>query len=212
MARRPAHTLPAGALSSRDVIWAAIRAQDGEFSVLDVEGTAHRIGGRRRIALATIKTYLQSLAAAGYLEWRQCRDTESGRWSRARWRLVRDVGVEAPRVTRDGRAVQQGAGRQQMWRAIRILAEFTATELAIAASTPEHIVAQGEARAYLGILAQAGYLVVTRRGVPALPTRYRLVQARWSGPRAPMVQRVKALWDPNLGAIVWSGRGGEAHG
>ena len=35
-----------------------------------------------------------------------------------------------------------------------------------------------------------------------MPTRYRLI--RNTGPRPPMVQRIDAIYDPNLGAVVWT--------
>jgi hypothetical protein len=35
-------------------------------------------------------------------------------------------------------------------------------------------------------------------------TRYRFLAARYSGPKPPMIQRIKAVYDPNRSEVVWS--------
>jgi hypothetical protein len=110
------------------------------------------------------------------------------------YRLLRDEGVEAPRVRPDGSRVTMGQGREAMWRTMRILTRpWTPRELAVHASTEEHPVALQEAQDYAQRLCRAGYLHRT-----AAQT-YRLIPARYTGPQPPRIQRTKAIWDPNLG-------------
>src|SRR6266705_3378878 len=115
VARKPIHLQVAGKLTPRDRIWAAIRALhkldpagDGQFARGDIadQCVADAPAGAtvRRIDEKTIESYLQGLTAAGYLraiEAPQPRDGK-GKWQPDRYALVRDVGIEAPRVDRKG--------------------------------------------------------------------------------------------------------------
>jgi hypothetical protein len=118
--------------------------------------------------------------------------------------LLKDVGVDAPRVRKNGEQVTQGLNREQMWRTMRILNSFNATELGVTASTEDVQIIVNDAKDYIGHLHKAGYLVQT-----ALANnggglaRYRLFPTMNTGPRPPMVQRVKHVFDPNLNKIVW---------
>jgi hypothetical protein len=55
--------------------------------------------------------------------------------------------------------------------------------------------------------ALAGYLIEIKKGqaqgTSRLPARFRFNPARNTGPRPPMIQRTKAVYDPNLGQVVW---------
>jgi hypothetical protein len=197
MARSPIDVMVAARHpEGRDVIWAAIR-QLGTFTALDVEDAT-------RIHPDTVKTYARALERGGYLERVPApgRDGQ-GRYARATWRLVRDVGIEAPRVQNDGRPVTQGQANEQMWRTMKILGEFTYLDLAVQAATPECAVAEGAAKSYCKVLARAGYLVHARPPSARAHTLYRFVPSRNTGPRPPMIQRIKAVFDPNLGRVVW---------
>ncbi|MCK5295927.1 MAG: hypothetical protein KAJ75_03470, partial [Alphaproteobacteria bacterium] len=112
-------------------------------------------------------------------------------------RLVKDVGIKAPRVTRDGKIVTQGKGTEQMWRTMRMLKAFTADELAVMASTEEIQVKPQTAKSYLKHICKAGYITV----ISTRPKRYRF--ARWTGCQPPMIQRLKTVFDPNLRQIMW---------
>ncbi len=67
----------------------------------------------------------------------------------------------------------------------------------------EHPVAVQEAAFYCQYLARAGYLVVTAEGGPNRATRFRLLPSRYSGPRAPQIQRIRQVWDANKQEVVW---------
>jgi len=179
----------------RDVIWSAIRKLRTGFSIMDIERTT-------RINESTIRTYVQGLTKAGYLE-RLNAEPVGGRYPRAAWNLIRDVGIDAPRVTRTGKAVSQGLGRENMWRTMRILNSFTVVELCATASTDTVTVDIMDAQHYCKYLQRAGYLRVVTPGHSGKRRRYALLKARYSGPKPPMIQRVHQVFDPNLGAVVW---------
>lgn len=186
MAGRPVHLTPAGAPTLRDRLWRVLRERQQDWLTLREIMIAMDIQANR----STIRGYLKGYAAAGYVEV-----ADAERFQFARYRLVRDVGVDAPRVKRDGTEAPT-PGRTRMWRAMRILKRFSPAELAAhAAGEP---IAEAEAESYCKMLAKAGYL----RG-KGEDGRYDVVPARLSGPKAPMIQRTHVVWDPNLGRIVW---------
>ncbi len=200
--RRPARLERAGALTPRDRIWAAIRCFGTQdfFSIAEIMVLSEQRAD-------TVLSYVRGLLIAGYLiSYTMLR--QSSRRELLRFSLKRDVGVEAPRVTADGKPVTQGAGHEQMWRAMRALKSFDCRALAGAASTEQHPVAFSEAKTYVKLLARAGYLQREIKGGGALASTYRFVRARDSGPRAPLVTRDKGVMDGNTGQIVLPGNGG----
>ena len=195
MARKPAHLELVGGKGLRQRVWERIRARRGkDFELKDVT-----VGDEIN---ATVRDYIIGLERAGYIELTQ----EARSHTPKRWKLVRDNGVEAPRVRRDGSAVTMGLAQEQMWRALRMLKSDTnARELAAFASTPQIRVSEIAAGDYLRNLCQASYLECTQegkgKGRGGALSRFRLVSN--TGPRPPMVQRVDAIYDPNLGAVIW---------
>ncbi len=192
MAGRPIDQNPGG-ITPRERIWAAIRDLK-TFTAGDLWGEMPIGAG---ISKDLIRDYLKGLENAGYLQ----RCGRDGR--QVRYRLAKDVGVEAPRVRKDGTPVTQGRGREALWRTLKILGEFDARELAAAASTEQTPVSLAEAKEYCAYLHKAGYLILARAGGPGLPARYRFNPRRNTGPKPPAIQRVKRLYDPNLGKVVW---------
>lgn len=201
MARKPIHVLAHAARpQGRDVIWAAIRRRR-EFSLLELEHES-------RIKIATIRTFVSGLVRAGYLEVSTAAHRDAkGMQVACRWRLVKDTGVEAPRVTRDGKPVTQGQSRQQLWRAMRSARTFTHGELAYIASTDTCVVSEVDAKSYVLLLARAGYLTVIEKGNPRHQAVYRL--AKNTGPKPPQIQRFKQVWDPNLKQVMWTSGGAQ---
>lgn len=186
MARKPVSEI--NQMETRAALWAAIRKL--------VTFTPKDIRYETRCSRSQVEEYLKGLAAAGIVERVK---SEPGRYV-----LVRDCGAEAPRVRRDGTPVTMGLGREQMWRTLRGLREFTAVDLAVQASTEEVPVSVETAKEYCHFLALAGYLTVVVAGKGGMPNRYRFVPTRNTGPLPPMIQRIKALYDPNLKRVVWS--------
>lgn len=169
---------------SREAMWAEIRTMKS-FTIPELKAAV-------RLHSETVREYVIGLLNGGYLNV----DHMSNRVST--YFLVRDVGVDAPRVRKNGSAVTQGQGTANMWRTMRILSVFTAKDLAIAASTETCQIKESTAATYLFYLRAAGYLQLYQGKV------YRFVATRYTGPKPPMIQRVKRVFDPNLKRVMWS--------
>ncbi|MCA8016187.1 hypothetical protein [Burkholderia vietnamiensis] len=199
MARKPAHLERTGGKGPRQRMWEVIRSQRDDFTPYSIVRTAD-------IDKATVHTYLQSLQRGGVIEQLGQRQRIG---DRKHYRLVRDVGVEAPRLDRKGQPVTQSRGNENMWRTMRIMGDFTPRELALRASTQDVAISDATAQSYVKCLSHAGYLTLVDqghayiRGKGAKQARYRLIAAKYTGPRPPMIQRTKSVYDPNLGKIVW---------
>ena len=145
----------------------------------------------------TIRDYLRGLEAAGIVGEGE---TDAGA---VRFILVKDCGVHAPRVRKDGSAVLQGRATESMWSA-SVLKQFTSRELAIHASTDEHPVSEVHANDYCKTLAKAKYLRVVKA---VAPVGWRFIGLsvcpfhRTEGTDDPADQQV---FDPNTGEVVWS--------
>ncbi|MEW6427295.1 MAG: hypothetical protein AB1568_04585 [Thermodesulfobacteriota bacterium] len=190
MPRKPADKL--NRLDTRQAVWDAIRGATGPF-------TARGIADCTRLGRDTVRDYVTGLRRAGYIE---VAGLDGGITGSTYYRLTKDAGAEAPRLRKDGSEVTQGRGREQMWVAMRILRDFSARDLAVHASTEECIVAEATAADYCHHLHRAGYL--NRNG-----NRYRWVAARYTGPKPPMIQRVKQVYDQNIGKVMWSEGGAQ---
>ncbi|MGC0151220.1 hypothetical protein ACPRNU_02025 [Chromobacterium vaccinii] len=198
-ARKPAHLEMVGGKNKRQRIWEYIRQSREGFAVSEAAWKAHVDGD-------TTRTYFQSLENGSYIT---VINPVRGPQEEKRYRLERDTGLEAPRLTRSGQPVTQGLAQEQMWRAMRILSgDFSFPELAALASTPEVAVSPAAAQCYLKHLAKAGYVTLVQKsmsrvGTGRTPSRYRFSTSRYTGPRPPMIQRSKSVYDPNLDKVVW---------
>jgi transposase len=198
--RRPAQMEMVGGKGSRQRAWEAIRKHAGAF-------TCCQIARKAKVEDDTLYTYLVSLERGGYLSCEKGQGVTIQ--TSSKWILIRDNGIEAPRVTRDGKPVTQGLGTEAMWRSMRIVGEFNTTELVAHAWASRVNVSEQTAKTYIGALKGAGYLVVVAEarsrgiGKGAVQARYRIAPGKYTGPRPPMIQRTKSVYDPNLGKVVW---------
>lgn len=196
MSQKPVHKR--NPLETREAVWDAIRKLQ--------TFTVRQVREETRLHLSTVRTYLNGLVAAGYLSV-DMGTKQSGAVSEAAvYSLFRDIGVEPPRVREDGSEITQGRGREQMWSTMRIIKEFSAMELAVNASTELVKVAEGEAKFYCKHLHYAGYLTISRphRNSVGGGERYRFLGFMYTGPKPPMVQRIKQVYDANTRKVVWS--------
>ena len=186
--RRPADQPGAG----RQDMWLALKQVQGAFTVSDIAKAT-------KIHRTSVLRYLRALSAAGYLE-----TTPVPNGLASSWRLVRDVGHHAPRVHYDGSAVTHGVVSQQIWQAMVGLKTFDYRELIQGASIE---IKEATAKDYCKRLLAAGYLRVEVKANPHTDriARYKLI--RPSGPKAPQIQRVRQVFDPNTGA-VYAAEGG----
>lgn len=184
-------------LETREAIWAIIRRL--------ITFTVRELYLETRCSMEQVRDYVAGLTAAGYLEKRES----------AGYALVMDCGIEAPRVRRDGTEITQGKGREQMWLVMKVLDDFSALDLAVHASTEDVQVSEIDAKSYIHYLFKAGYLVTAYPGKPGNKagngtlSRYRLLPQKYTGPRPPMVQRIKQVYDQNLQKVIWRSAGGD---
>ncbi len=151
----------------------------------------------------TIRDYLRGLVAAGIVAV-----NEDGSY-----RLVEDLGPEAPRVRIDGTRVPPSLGQDHMWRTIQMSrGGFSATDLAIGARTEEVSVSVATAKSYVTRLCKAGYLDILVPGGPGHEAIYALKPGMRTGPRAPMILATKVVWDPNLGKAMGAAEADEEAG
>ena len=196
MSRKPVNKLRTD--ESRDAIWALIREVKDEFTVRSIQQETH-------LGRDTVNTYLTGLVNAGYLKITHA----NGGFTPTLYLLIKDVGVDAPRVRKDGSEVIQGQGRLQMWNTIRVLRDFSSRDLAFNASTDLCKVTESDAKHYVYYLHAAGYLVQSFASSPGVQARYNLIANKWSGPKPPQIQRVRQVYDPNTKLVAWSENGGD---
>jgi hypothetical protein len=180
--RKPVHLQMIGGKEPRQIMWEKIRAlRQFTFPQLvgELSGAIHRV---------STHVYVKALTAGGFLS----RDDNNV------YTLIKDQGVEAPRLKKDGTPVTTGYGTENMWRTLRQLGRpVTVKELVAFASTETIQITEAYALDYLKNLTYAGY--VSREN-----GRYMLKASKNTGPRPPMIQKCAQIFDPNLGEVVWS--------
>jgi len=201
MPRKPVHLEMSGGKSPRQRAWEAIRQYRERFSPDDIIKHA-------RVSADTVREYLQALVMGGYAEVLSEQRINALCVKRT-YRLIRDNGLEAPRLTKTGQEVTQGGGNEAMWGTLRRMFKAESVDyrqLAAFAGTPRAPVSEASAKTYVLTLAAAGYLECVQpavKGGKALPARFRLIPAMDTGRRAPMIQRTKTVFDPNLNKVMW---------
>lgn len=191
--RKPVHMEMIGGKSKRQHMWEAIRAKREGFTIQDVAATTD-------LSMEAVKSYVTALKRGKWLA--QINDTRT-RGVMKRYVLVRDNGIEAPRITLQGQLVTQGLVQEQLWRTMRLIGEFDHRQLAAQASTPSHPVSLSATRDYLRHLAHAGYIRRVSGNRQGQLIRWAFNHTHYTGPRPPIVQRTQSVYDPNLGKVVW---------
>lgn len=188
--RKPAHIVIQDGKSNRQRVWETIRKHPEGIS-------CYTISRRTELNDETVKTYISSLRKAGYIE------RGAGLGDRTEYRLIRDVGSEAPKLKLDGSPSRHGLGTEAMWRTLRILDNLNASELALHASysIPTTV---ATAKNYLKWLNWAGYLTIIFPSIPGRQARYSLKTGMYTGPLPPIIQRCGQLYDPNLNLIAFT--------
>lgn len=191
-ARKPLQMELIGGKPSRQRVWEQIKHHKELFRI-------DHIANQSRTDSETAKTYIQCLVKGGYV----VRLTEA-LFEETEFQLIRDVGIEAPRLNRDGTPVTQGMGQEAMWRCLRIMGPMDARQLAAHASTCGIKIKEASARRYVIALKRAGYLKVVfecNRRLGKLEV-LQLLSHMNTGPRSPQIQRVKTVYDPNLNKVM----------
>lgn len=197
--RLPAQLEQRGGKSKRQRIWEAIRARQQDLSAAELASVSG-------VDNATTISYLRALEKGGYLH---AHSPASRNGTGKRYRLLRDNGVEAPRLNKNGQPVSQGSGNETLWRTMRILGQFNSRELIQHAASAGIHIADDSANIYLRTLYRAGYLQLLEASRPLgvgkgkTLNRYRLLPGKYTGPRPPLIQRSTCVYDPNLARVVW---------
>jgi hypothetical protein len=188
MPRKPVNEV--SQMRTRESLWGAIRTMATPWTLNDLKKAS-------KCTVYQCREYVNNLEAAGIVAVVDKQINGCGAIKPTKiYELVQDRGVEPPRVRRDGSEVTQGRGREQMWETMRALGSFSAHDIHVFASTDDHGVSKNEAKTYCSLLGRAGYL---RRD----DDKYTLIKR--TGPKPPMIQRTKNVYDPNLGEVVWCG-------
>ncbi|MEZ5648655.1 MAG: hypothetical protein R3E60_06955 [Alphaproteobacteria bacterium] len=173
--------------------WDVIRSvwkEKGFFTLTDIDGQS-------MVDRSTVSDYLHRLEKGGYVKHiGNNPDTPNGT---KLYKLLK-YPLEAPRLRKDGSAVTQGDSQDRMWRSMKMLKKFTAHDLAINASLPKAIVPTITAVSYIKHLLKAEYLRVLEPRYGSKGAIYQLV--KFTGPKAPMVQRTNWVWDPNTKEVM----------
>lgn len=188
--RKPAQMEMIGGKNARQRIWEVLRQQTGEFEM-------YPIARQSNTDDETLRTYLTCLRAGGYVEV-----VQQKRYGKTTYRFIKDTGLEAPRLNRKGEPVTQGLVSEAIWRTLRILGELDARQITNHVAAAGLDVTMAYVKRYLGCLKKAGYLIVALKGNPHRLERIRLKPNMDTGPRAPQIQRVKTVYDPNLNKVM----------
>lgn len=182
--RRPADI----GMDNRQMVWDRLRGCGAEWTAVAAICAATHVNRK------TATDYLEALEAAKIVERRSVDGSPEVR-------LVRDAGHHAPRIRADGTPITQGAGVRNLWRSMCMLKQFSALDLSLHSTTPTVTVSLVTAKSYCAMLLATGYLRVVSKAEPARGALavYRLL--RNNGPKAPMIQRVKQVYDPNTGDV-----------
>jgi hypothetical protein len=184
-------------LLPRERVWAAIRSigVGKVFTTDDVD-----LRTTPPVRRETLDCYVKSLANAGILKRGELGSRKAcAKFASPGFTLVKDTGIAAPRVSRDGQLLPAPLN-EAMWTAMRVLKTFTYVDVALHASTDAHPVSVVAAKSYVVVLARAGFFRELRAAKPGTPALHRL--ARDTGPKAPAITRAKVVFDRNTGEIV----------
>lgn len=207
MSRKPAQIELIGGKSPRQCIWDAVRYLDKKSDVPFTQADVH---ARCRISHSQIKDYFTGLLKSGFISIVGTEEVNTV-CKRNSYKLIRNNGVDAPRVDKAGNVLNEGTANERMWGTLRRMfygKPFNYSMLAAHASTTANPIAIATAKAYVQALFKAGYVEVmseSRTGKRAVIATYTL--QRDTGSRAPMIQRTKLIYDPNLNQVVWIQRG-----
>jgi hypothetical protein len=195
MSRKPIQLEIRGLKTPRERVWEAIlklssKPFDGIFDKLLVQEHCVPL-----VPYTLVDGYLDALAVAGYIK----KASGDELFVTAKFRLVKRQGL-APRLTRKGQKVTQGAGTEAMWCAMKVLKSFDYLDIAKAASLGDFVVQPLTAKKYVNHLGRAGYLTTVKASKPGTPARHRL--SKNTGMHAPAITRMKMVFDRNTGEFA----------
>lgn len=180
--RKPVHLTQVN--NGREFLWQCMRMLK-VFTIADITNSS-------AMRPDSAHEYVRALVRAGYVA---VKERPAARFVLTQYILIKDAPT-APRVRKNGAEVTAGRGQENMWRSMRLLKDFSAVDIAATASAGGVKVSLSAARSYCARLCKAGYLH-GKQG------RFKFIPSMYTGPGAPMIQRNKQVYDPNLKKVVW---------
>jgi len=188
--RQPVSIERVNGVNRRDHIWINVRRLK-TFTVISL-----REAVPVTISKDSVRDYLTRLCAGGYV----LRDESVKPFE---YTLIKDCGVDSPRLRLDGSVITVGLANENMWRTIKILKGFDWKDVLLVSSTEDMPIKPTTVKSYLEALHRARYITCIRHSNPDGRAVYRFNTKMNTGSRAPMIQRDKSLYDPNLGRVVF---------
>lgn len=87
---------------------------------------------------------------------------------------------------------------EEVWRAMRVLKEFTVEDLM---GVCPHVSSKRQVYQYCYLLSKAGYLKAN--SLPSGKRIYRFIPGAYTGPRPPVRRVIFEIYDPNIDAVTW---------
>lgn len=176
-------------MSARQATWermCVLTRDAGSFSVRDVRG------GTGFRSDTQVRAFVEELCGAGHV----VETTASGTSTARMYRVARRSSIVPP----PGGCDTQTAN---LWRTIRMLKAFSTADLQIAASTEDVPVTLPMTQRFLSHLVRAGYLTLVTKARAGRSATYQLKAHMNTGPKAPVIRKVKEVFDPNREQVVW---------
>lgn len=186
-------------LTPRERAWKAIREAKQDFTIESIALAAE-------MKIDATRDYLTGLKNGGFItethrESKPC--TVGGNTKVVYYKLIKDVGNQAPAVNRKGEILKPRGVNQAMWTALRINGAVTPRALAAFASTADRQVSEETANSYLQALRNAGYLSIVSPATYAKQASYLLLPIMNTGAKPPQISRACRVFDPNVGRVMY---------
>lgn len=184
---------------SRARLWQVLREQKHRFADLGL------LADLADVDVGAAKAYLTALCNGKYVA--KGENATNRRTHKRLYQLINDVGVDYPRLNKDGTPLLLGQANANMWRTMRMLRQFTTADVVGHASSSSVEITESAARAFIGRLLAAGYLTVTvspkSLGVGKGTTMGVYLLSKDTGPKPPVWQAINCMYDQNLNEIMW---------
>lgn len=181
--------------------WTAMRdltKRNGGFTWREIYIQSNEVG--RDAA----RRYVVACAKAGHIK-------QIGLLSREKVYAVTRQTAKAPMIVmRDGDPGARGLHRQHIWTAMRTLTQFTAREIAAAASTDDVRINVKTVERYIHQLRTAGLIVYVQNAGKRGTSVYRLKPSANTGPKAPRILEARFVYDCNCKTVVGDASTSEA--
>ena len=171
---------------NRQGIWSVIRTH----RIISIKGICMSIGMPEN----TVRAFVKSLELACYLKefYREKKP------KRIYYKLIRDNGVLAPRIKKDGSPLDP-LPEQKMWFAMKPLSRFTALDLGFSTRLGED-----KADAYCQKLSDAGFLKIVHHDPKNNRNTYFVIPSKCKGPLSPTIFEDGTVYDQNTDSIAFT--------